>query len=138
MLTLVERKTQLAKITKLPHATARATQKAAVRRLKPIGDFVHTITFDNGKEFAAHQDIAHALKTKIFFATPYHAWERGLNENTNGLSRLFPASLRLRFRLLKPIAELTSIAAHLSTHRALTDPENPLDAFLLAPRLLSA
>ena len=83
LLTLVERKTQLAKITKLPHATARATQKAAVRRLKPIGDFVHTITFDNGKEFAAHQDIAHALKTKIFFATPYHAWERGLNENTN-------------------------------------------------------
>jgi hypothetical protein len=50
--TLVERKTQLAKITKLPRATARATQKAAVRRLKPIGDFVHTITFDNGKEFA--------------------------------------------------------------------------------------
>ena len=76
LLTLVERKTQLAKITKLPRATARATQKAAVRRLKPIGDFVHTITFDNGKEFAAHQDIAHALKTKIFFATPYHAWER--------------------------------------------------------------
>ena len=68
MLTLVERKTQLAKITKLPRATARATQKAAVRRLQPIGDFVHTITFDNGKEFAAHQDIAHALKAKIFFA----------------------------------------------------------------------
>ena len=62
-----------------------------MRRLKPIGDFVHTITFDNGKEFAAHQDIAHALKAKIFFATPYHAWERGLNENTNGLIRdLFP------------------------------------------------
>jgi transposase, IS30 family len=59
------------------------------RRLKPIGDFVHTITFDNGKEFAAHQDIAHALKAKIFFTTPYHAWERGLNENTNGLIRDF-------------------------------------------------
>jgi IS30 family transposase len=43
---------------------------AHVHRLKPIGDFVHTITFDNGKEFAAHQDIAHALKAKIFFATP--------------------------------------------------------------------
>src|SRR6478672_8645457 len=42
-----------------------------------------------GKEFAAHQDIAHALKAKIFFATPYHAWERGLNENTNGLIRDF-------------------------------------------------
>jgi hypothetical protein len=60
-----------------------------VRRLKPIGDFVHTITFDNGKEFAAHQEIAHALKAKIFFATPYHAWERSLNENTNGLIRDF-------------------------------------------------
>ena len=89
LLTLVERKTQLSKIIKLPRATARATQKAAVRRLKPIGNFVHTITFDNGKEFAAHQDIAHALKAKIFFATPYHAWERGLNENTNGLIRDF-------------------------------------------------
>ncbi len=89
MLTLVERKTQLAKIIKLPRATAHATQRAAVRRLKPLGDFVHTITFDNGKEFAAHQDIAHALKAKIFFATPYHAWEHGLNENTNGLIRDF-------------------------------------------------
>ena len=47
LLTLVERKTKLAKIIKLPRATARATQKAAVRRLKPIGEFVHTITFDN-------------------------------------------------------------------------------------------
>jgi IS30 family transposase len=69
LLTLVERKTQLAKIIKLPRATAHATQRAAVRRLKPIGDFVHAITFDNGKEFAAHQDIAHALKAKIFLAT---------------------------------------------------------------------
>src|SRR5215472_16596621 len=89
LLTLVERKTKLTKIAKLPRATARATQKAAVRRLKPIADFVHTITFDNGKEFATHQDIAHALKATIFFATPYHAWERGLNENTNGLIRDF-------------------------------------------------
>jgi IS30 family transposase len=39
---------------------------------------VHTITFDNGKEFATHQDITHALKATVYFATPYHAWERGL------------------------------------------------------------
>ena len=89
LLTLVERKSKLTKISKLRRSTARATQRATVRRLKPIGNFVHTITFDNGKEFAAHQDIAHALKAKIFFATPYHAWERGLNENTNGLIRDF-------------------------------------------------
>ena len=89
LLTLVERKSRLTKISKLRRSTARATQRATVRRLKPIDNFVHTITFDNGKEFAAHQDIAHALKAKIFFATPYHAWERGLNENTNGLIRDF-------------------------------------------------
>ncbi|MEI7775496.1 MAG: IS30 family transposase, partial [Verrucomicrobiota bacterium] len=80
LLTLVERKSKLTKISKLRRSTARATQRATVRRLKPIKKFVHTITFDNGKEFAAHQDIAHALKARIFFATPYHAWERGLNE----------------------------------------------------------
>ena len=89
LLTLVERKSKLTKISKLRRSTARATQRATVRRLKPIKKFVHTITFDNGKEFAAHQDIAHALKARIFFATPYHAWERGLNENTNGLIRDF-------------------------------------------------
>jgi transposase, IS30 family len=89
LLTLVERKSKLTKISKLRRSTARATQRATVRRLKPINNFVHTITFDNGKEFAAHQDIAHALKARIFFATPYHAWERGLNENTNGLIRDF-------------------------------------------------
>ena len=89
LLTLVERKSQLTKISKLQRSTARATQRATVRRLKPIDKFVHTITFDNGKEFAAHQDIAHALNARIFFATPYHAWERGLNENINGLIRDF-------------------------------------------------
>ncbi len=89
LITLVERKSLLTKISKVRRSTARATKTATVRRLKPIGDFVHTITFDNGKEFAAHQDIAAALKAEIFFATPYHAWERGLNENTNGLIRDF-------------------------------------------------
>ena len=89
LLTLLERKSLLTKISKLPRSTARATRAATVRRLKPVSDFVHTITFDNGKEFAAHQDIARALKTEIFFATPYHAWERGVNENTNGLIRDF-------------------------------------------------
>ena len=79
LLTLVERKTQLAKITKLPrvHEVADRLEATHGSLLCRAGG---RITFDNGKEFAAHQDIAHALKTKIFFATPYHAWERGLNE----------------------------------------------------------
>ena len=89
LLTLVERKSLLAKITKLPRATAKAAHRAAVRRLKPIQQAVHTITYDNGKEFAAHQLTAKALNADIYFATPYHAWERGLNDNTNGLIRDF-------------------------------------------------
>ena len=79
----------LTKIVKLPRTTAKATHKATVRRLKPIRRFVATITYDNGKEFASHQQTAKALKAKVYFATPYHAWERGLNENTNGLIRDF-------------------------------------------------
>lgn len=89
LLTLVERKTQLTKMALLPRTTAIATRKAAVRKLRPISKHVHTITFDNGKEFADHQAMARALTADIFFATPYHAWERALNENTNGLIRDF-------------------------------------------------
>tara|TARA_B100001996_G_C18658917_1_gene592299 strand:- start:1029 stop:1328 length:300 start_codon:yes stop_codon:yes gene_type:complete len=48
-----------------------------------------TITADNGVEFAQHEAIALALDAKVYFAHPYHSWERGLNENTNGLIRQY-------------------------------------------------
>lgn len=89
LLTHVERKSLLTTISKLNRPTAQATHVATVRRLKPLRRHVHTITYDNGKEFAAHQTTARALKATVFFATPYHAWERGVNENTNGLIRDF-------------------------------------------------
>ena len=50
---------------------------------------MHTITADNGKEFAGHQQVARRLAAAFFFAKPYHAWERGLNENTDGLVRQY-------------------------------------------------
>ena len=50
---------------------------------------MHTITADNGKEFAGHEEIAVALNAKVYFAHPYSSWERGLNENTNGLIRQY-------------------------------------------------
>ena len=91
LLTHVERKSLLTTISKLDRATAKAAHTATVRRLKPLRGNVHTITYDNGKEFAAHQKTAQILKASVFFATPYHAWERGVNENTNGLiPRPFP------------------------------------------------
>ena len=52
-----------------------------------------TITYDNGREFAGHQDIANELNALCFFAAPYHSWERGLNEHTNGLVRQYVPKL---------------------------------------------
>ena len=63
----------------------------------PYKHLVHTITADNGKEFAYHERIAEALDAKVYFARPYHSWERGLNENTNGLLRQYwPKSTDLK------------------------------------------
>ena len=63
--------------------------KAIKKLLKPFKHVCHSITFDNGGEFAGHQSIGRALKCKTYFAKPYHSWQRGLNENTNGLLRRF-------------------------------------------------
>jgi IS30 family transposase len=64
--------------------------KAAVRAFKPIpAGMRNTLTLDNGKEFAAHKDLSHALALDIYFAHPYRSWERGLNEHTNGLLRQY-------------------------------------------------
>ena len=57
--------------------------------LQPVSDCSHTITADNGKEFAEHERIAHQLEIDFFFAHPYAAWERGSNENMNGLIRQY-------------------------------------------------
>lgn len=89
LLTHVERKSLFTTISKLSWSTAQATHRATVHRLNPLRDHVHTITYDNGKEFAGHRNTAQCLRADIFFATPYHAWERGVNENTNSLIRDF-------------------------------------------------
>ncbi len=62
---------------------------AAVASLRPHKNSVHTVTFDNGREFTLHQKIGKSLQAATFFAKPYHSWERGTNENTNGLVRQY-------------------------------------------------
>ncbi|MDP0562876.1 MAG: IS30 family transposase [Candidatus Endonucleobacter sp. (ex Gigantidas childressi)] len=57
--------------------------------LNPFKDIVHTITADNGKEFSYHEKISQALSAEVYFAHHYSFWERGLNENTNGLLRQY-------------------------------------------------
>ncbi len=74
---------------KLPTKEAEPLAKAAIEALKPISEELHTITADNGVEFSRHQLIVRELKLDVYFARPYHSWERGANENTNGLVRQY-------------------------------------------------
>jgi len=89
LVTLVERKTRLSVISKASSRTAQEVKAVILKRLAPFGSLVQTLTYDNGREFAFHQEIDKELATNGYFAHPYHSWERGLNENTNGLIRQF-------------------------------------------------
>jgi IS30 family transposase len=91
---MVERKSKLTRLALQKGPTAAASAKSIIRRLKPIKAHILTLTSDNGKEFAGHRAIGKALAADFYFATPYHSWERGLNEHTNGLVRqYFPKGL---------------------------------------------
>jgi len=89
LLTMVERKTLYTVIVRLTGKRADLLAKAAVRHMKSIKAQVKTITFDNGLEFSDHETIASGLEADIYFAHPYSSWERGINENTNGLIRQY-------------------------------------------------
>ena len=89
IVSLTERLSRYTLLHKVEHATASAVGAAICEQLGPLAEWVHTFTSDNGKEFAAHQEIAAALQADYFFAHPYASWERGLNENTNGLVRQY-------------------------------------------------
>lgn len=86
--TLVERKTGLVFITKVNDKSGAATRAAITERLASLPPQVRrTITFDNGPENRDWKPIEEATGARCYFAHPYHSWERGTNENTNGLIR---------------------------------------------------
>lgn len=89
LVTLTERKSRFTLLGKVSQRTAQAVQDQICRLLLPVQDKVHTLTSDHGKEFAYHEQIAQLLQLKYYFAHPYAAWERGANENTNGLLRQY-------------------------------------------------
>jgi IS30 family transposase len=89
IITLVDRVSRLIVAGKRPSKHAKGVAASISRLLKPHIHHCHTITFDNGKEFADHQAIAARLQAKVYFTHPYRSWERGLNENTNGLLRQY-------------------------------------------------
>ncbi len=97
LLTLVERKTLYTLIVPLQGKQSDKLAQAVIDVMSGIKSQVLTITYDNGKEFADHELMAKALETDIYFAHPYASWERGINENTNGLIRqYFPKGMDLR------------------------------------------
>jgi len=97
LVTAVERKTKFTCIGHVLRKEAALVSAALIEMLKPYIQWVLTMTGDNGKENSGHEEIARVLEAEFYFAHPYSSWERGLNENTNGLIRqYFPKKTSLR------------------------------------------
>jgi len=89
IVTLTERKSRLTLLKKVNDRTAKTVSQAMIDLLRPFAAQTLTITCDNGKEFTEHRKIAEALQADVYFAHPQSAWERGSNENANGLIRQY-------------------------------------------------
>lgn len=89
IVTLVCRKSRFIIIRKVARKGAEEVAKTIISAIKGENIPRHSITFDNGKEFTNHIDIAKQLEVKTYFANPYCSWERGSNENSNGLVRQY-------------------------------------------------
>jgi len=89
IVSLVERRSGYCLLAHVPRKSSEAVRDAIVQSLRPIKSRVSTLTFDNGLEFARHAEIDRALESTSYFADPYASWQRGTNENTNGLVRQY-------------------------------------------------
>jgi IS30 family transposase len=89
LLTINDRATGVLFMDKVKSKEAKVIEEAATRLLKDWKPLIKTMTSDNGKEFANHKSIAEKLEISFYFAKPYHSWERGANENLNGLVRQY-------------------------------------------------
>ena len=87
IVTLVDRHSKFTLMQKVASKEAFDVSRAILQLLQPLKNIVKTITSDNGKEFAYHQEIERKLGADFYFAEPYKSWQRGLNEHTNGLIR---------------------------------------------------
>ncbi|RAJ99006.1 IS30 family transposase [Aliidiomarina maris] len=89
MVTLLERKSSFYLVKKVSSKQADVVADATIDMVQPFKSLVHSITSDNGKEFAEHQRIARELDTDVYFVDPYASYQRGANENANGLLRQY-------------------------------------------------
>lgn len=110
IVSMVERHSKLTLLAKVPQKTAQEVEKALTGKLREVSDCVLTLTADNGKEFANHLAVALELGAIVYFARPYHSWERGLNEHTNGLVRQYlPKHQRLDIVADRTIEEIENL-----------------------------
>jgi IS30 family transposase len=89
ILSHVDRHSKYTRLVLLPDGKAKSVNKACKDIMSGLAERIKTITYDNGKEFSGHKIIAKILDCAIYFAKPYHSWQRGLNEHTNGLVRQY-------------------------------------------------
>lgn len=91
IVSIVDRSSKYLWLGLLDRITAENTAQEIIKQLQVVSkqSLIHTITSDNGKEFSKHQIIATTTHSNFYFANPYHSWERGLNEHTNGLIRQY-------------------------------------------------
>lgn len=128
LLTVNERRSRLSLIAQVVSKEASVVADALISLLKPYAAHVHTLTTDNGKEFAQHERIAEALDTKFYFAHPYSSWERGANENMNGLIRqFFPKNMSLKSITKKSIRNVQDLLNN--RPRKCLGFKTPFDAF---------
>jgi IS30 family transposase len=114
LVTINERISRYSLIAHVPFKTAALVSEAMIAMLKPYTMCVHTLTADNGREFAEHERIASTLDADFYFAHPYSSWERGANENMNGLIRqFFPKKMAFNLITSKEI----EMAMHRLNHR---------------------
>jgi transposase, IS30 family len=94
IVTVNDRATGLAWMAKIKDKQAGTVRAALIELLAPLRGKIHSITSDNGKEFTLHKEVSKELGCEWYFAKPYHSWERGSNENFNGLVRdYFPKGM---------------------------------------------
>jgi IS30 family transposase len=89
LVTINDRATGILKMRLVRTKDARVVKEAIIELLSEYKPVIYTITIDNGKEFAEHEQIAEALNVDFYFAKPYHSWQKGANENLNGLVRQY-------------------------------------------------
>jgi IS30 family transposase len=137
IVSLTERKSHLSLLRKVERRTTDLVSEAVIDLLQPILERLHTIPGDNGKEFVEYERISRELNTDTFYAHPFSAWERGTNENMNGLVRQYIPKQREFVSITDP--ELLSITNRLNHRpRKYLDFMTPFEVFFEHPVALDS